>query len=78
MGRIISEQHWKSTFYFAEIVNNYGMKRETMSIVKFITYFSLKLCIQYWKYFHSMVLGSVGRDYITKNGVLEFLAKMFG
>ena len=34
--------------------------------------------MQYWKYFHSMVLGSVGRDYNKKNKVLEFLAKTFG
>ena len=69
VGHVISERHWKSTFDFTEIVNN-ALKRGTeCQIVKFISHFSLKLYIlyiQYWKYFHSMVLGSVGRDHSKK------------
>ena len=30
VGHVISEQHWKSTFDFSEIVNNYGLKRGTL------------------------------------------------
>ena len=30
-----------------------------------------------WKYFHSMVLGIVGRGYFKKNKMLEFLADIF-
>ena len=37
----------------------------------------LKLYIQIWKYFHSMVLGRVGRGCCNKNRVLEFLVKTF-
>ena len=64
VGHIISGRHWKSTFDFGEIVNNYGLKRGTVwQIVRFICQFSLKLYIQLSKYFHSMILGSVGRGY---------------
>ena len=31
-----------------------------------------------WKYFHSMILGRLGKGYCQKNRVLEFLAKLFG
>ena len=69
VGHVISERHWKSTFVFTEIVNYYGLKQGTVfQIVRFISYFSLKLYIRYWKYFHSMVLGNVGRDYSKKIG----------
>ena len=79
VGHVISEQHWKSTFDFSEIVNSYGLRRgRVCQIVKLISHFSLKLYMQYWKWFHSMVLGSVGRDYSKTNRVLEFLAKRFG
>ena len=55
------------------------MKRGTVcQIVRFISQFSLKLYIQFWIYFHSVVLGSVGRGSCGKNGVLKFLAKIFG
>ena len=48
VGREISERHWKSTFDFSEIVNNYGLKRGTVwQIVKSIPQFSLKLYIQF-------------------------------
>ena len=67
IDHVISEWHWKSTFDFNEIVNNDGLKRGTVcQIVRLISHFSLKLYIQYWKYFHSIVLGSVGRDYSKK------------
>ena len=46
-------------------------------IVRFIFQFSLKLYIQIWKYFHSTILGSVGRGCCKKNRVLKFLAKIF-
>ena len=79
VGHVISEQHWKNTFDFTEIVNNYGLKRETIwLIVRFISHFSLKLYIQFWKYIHSMILGRLGRRYCKKNRVLEFLDKIFG
>ena len=45
--------------------------------LRFISQFSLKLSIQFWKYLHSMVLGSVGRRYCITNSELEFLAKIF-
>ena len=79
VGHVISERDWKSTFDFTEIVNNCEVKQGTVcQIVRFISQFSLKLHIQFWKYFHSVVLGSVGRGYCGKNRVLEFLAKIFG
>ena len=30
VSHVISERHWKSTFNFSEIVNNYGLKRVTV------------------------------------------------
>ena len=54
VGHIISERHWKSIFDFTEIVNNYRLKRRTIcQIVRFISIFSLKLYIQFRKYFHT-------------------------
>ena len=45
VGHVISEPHWKSTFDFTEIVNNYGLKRGTVrQIVRYISQ-SLKLYI---------------------------------
>ena len=74
---VISERHWKSTFDFTEIVNNYGLKLGTVcKILRFISQFSLKLYIQLLKYFHSMVLGSLGRGCCGKNRVLKFLANI--
>ena len=79
ISHVISEQHWKSAFDFTEIINIYGLKRGTVyQIGRVISQFSLKLYIQFGKYFHSMVLGSAGRGYCGKNRVLEFLAKIFG
>ena len=34
--------------------------------------------MQYWNFFHSMVLGRVGGGYSKKNRVLKCLAKIFG
>ena len=69
VSHVISERHRKSTFDFTEIVNNYGLKREKeCQIVRFMFQFSLVLYIQFWKYFHSVVLRSVGRDYFKKIG----------
>ena len=49
-GHVISERRWKSTFDFTKIVNNYGLKWGTVcQIVRFISQFSLKLYIQFWK-----------------------------
>ena len=77
IGHVISERHWKSTFDFIEIVNSYRLKRETVcQIVRFTSQFSLKLYIQFRKYFNSMVLGSVGRGYCGRNRVLKFLARL--
>ena len=54
------------------------MKRGTVcQIVNFFSKFSLKLHTQIWKYFHSMVLGSVGRGCYKKSTVLELSAKIF-
>ena len=79
VGHVISERDWKSTFDFTKIVNNCGLKQGTVSqIVRFISQFSLKLYIQFWKYFHRVILGSVSRGYCEKNKALEFLAKIFG
>ena len=75
VGHVISKRHWKCTFNFTEIINNYWLKR--CQILRFISQFFLKLYIQSQKHFHSMVLGSVGRRYCRKNRVLEFLTKTF-
>ena len=73
VGHVISDRHWKSTVDFTEIVNNYGLKKETAcQIVRFISQFSLELYTQFSKYFHSMVLGSVGRGYCKKIGYYNF------
>ena len=78
VGHVISERLWKSTFDFTEIVNSFGLKQGTLcQVMRFIFHFSLKLYIEFWKYFHSMLLGSAGRDYCKKKRVLEFLAKIF-
>ena len=48
VGYVISEWHWKSTFHFTEIVNNYGLKPGTVcQFVKFVSQFSLKLYKQF-------------------------------
>ena len=52
--------------------------RNSMSNCESISQFSLKLYIQFWKYFQSIVLGSVGRGNCKKNRVLEFSVKIFG
>ena len=78
VGFVISEQHSKCTLYLTKIVNNYGLKWGTVwRIVRFFSHFSRELYLQFWKYFHSMVLGSEGRDYCKNNRVLEFLAETF-
>ena len=64
---VISEPHWKSTLYFSEILNNYGLKRGAVwEILRFISQFSLNLYIKFWKYFHSMILGRLGKGYCKK------------
>ena len=48
VGHVISERHWKSTFYFTEIVNSYGLKGGTIcQNVRFTSKISLKLYIQF-------------------------------
>ena len=65
INHVISEQHWKSTFDFTKIVNNHGLKRGTVcQIVIFISQFSLKLYIKFWKYFHSAFKGVLVRKSI--------------
>ena len=77
VGHVISERHWKITFDFIKIVSNYGSKQETVcQTVRFISHFSLKPYIQYWKYFHYMVLESVDRHYNKKIGWLDFSARL--
>ena len=55
------------TFDFREIVTNYGLKRGTVwkfiSILRLISQFSLKLYIQFWKCFHNMILGRLGKGF---------------
>ena len=59
--------HWKIAIDFTEILVNYGLKRRTVcKTVRFISQFFLKLYIQLWTYFHSMVLGRIGREYCKK------------
>ena len=56
VGRVILEWHWKCTFDFIEIVNNYGLKQGTVcQTVRFISQLSLKPDIQFLKYFQSVV-----------------------
>ena len=63
-------------FRFQWNVNNYGLKRGTVwQIRRFISQFSLKLDIQFWKYFHSMILGRLGKGYCKKIGCLTFWSK---
>ena len=46
VGHVIAERHWKSTFDFSEMVNNYRLKRGIVwQILRFISQFSLKLYI---------------------------------
>ena len=48
VGHVISKRHWKITFDFTEIVSNYGLTQGTVcQIVRFISYFSLKLYTQF-------------------------------
>ena len=54
------------------------MKRgATQQIVRFISPFSLKLYTQFWKYFHKMVLGSVGRGYCKKKSGVRIFGQNF-
>ena len=78
VGHVILELHWKSTFDFSEFVNSYSLKRGIVwQIEIFISQFYLKLYIQFWKYFCSMILERLVRGYCKKkNGVLEFLARL--
>ena len=42
-GNVISELHWKGTFDFTEIINNFGLQQgTTWQIVRFILHFSLR------------------------------------
>ena len=47
-------------------------------ILRFTSQFSLELYMQFWKYFHSMILGRLVKDHYKKDRVLEFLAKISG
>ena len=66
---------WKNQAYLPFL----SKQMETMpnQSVRFIPQFSLEIYIQFWKYFHSMILGRLGRCYCKKNRMLEFLAKTF-
>ena len=68
-----------SAFDFSEILNKCGFKRGTVwEILRFIFQFSRKLYIQFWKYFHSMILWRLGKGYCNRKRVLENLVKIFG
>ena len=64
--------------YFRFQWNCKQLRIEARQILRFISQFSLKLYIQFWKYFHSMILGRLGKGYCKKNRVLEFLVNIFG
>ena len=67
VGHVILELHWKSTFDFSEFVNSYRLKRGIVwQIEIFISQFYLKLYIQFWKYFRSMILERLVRGYCKK------------
>ena len=67
VGHVIPEWQRKSTFDFTESVNNYGLKRGRLwQIVRFLSQFSLKLNMQFWKYFYRLILGRLGRGYNKK------------
>ena len=73
IGHVNSEWCWKGTFDYTQILNNYALKWA-------ILYQRLKFVsqqIQFWKYFHSVLLCIVGSDYSKKSRVLYFLAKIF-
>ena len=54
------------------------MKRGTVwQIVRFISHFSLKLYIQFWKYFHSTILGRLSRSCCKKNYSVKILGQNF-
>ena len=54
------------------------MKRGTVwQIVKLISQFSLNLEIQFWKYFHSIILGRLGRGYCKKKLVVRIFGQIF-
>ena len=52
-------------------------ERNSMANWEIYFQFSLKLHIQFSKYFYSIILGRLRRGYCKKNRVLEFLAKIF-
>ena len=62
----ISEQQWNWTFDFTETVNNNELNKGTLCYLKFISHFSVKLHMQFWKYFPNIVFGNVGKDYCKK------------
>ena len=53
-------------------------ERNSMANSNIYFQFSLKLYIQFWKYFHNMILGRLGKGYCKRSWMLEFLANIFG
>ena len=78
VGQVISEWHRKSTFDFTESVNNYGLKRGRIwQIVRFLSQFSLKLNMQFWKYFYRLILGRLCRGYYKKKQGVKVCGQNF-
>ena len=77
IDHVNSELRWKSTFDFPQTVNNYGLKRRIFChSLRFLSHFSLKLHIQFWKNFHSVFLCSAGSDYFKKSRLLDFFGQV--
>ena len=77
VNHVISEQHWKSTFDFSEIVNKRHIEVRS-SIANCEIYFLIffEAIHKILKIFSQHGLGSVGRGYCKKNEVLKFLARL--
>ena len=61
--------------YIWSLWNCYELRvevRNRLSNCDIIFQFSLKLCIQFWKYFYVIVLGSAVSDYCKKAGCWNF------
>ena len=66
---IKSEWCWKSTLDFTQIVNNNALKWQILChSLKFVSHFSQKLHITFWKNFHSVLLCTVGSDSMKEVG----------
>ena len=66
-GYIISE--WRKRYFPFDL----NWKQSRVKVMRFIScFFPVFSLIQFWKYFHHMLLYSVGSDYNNKLGVIFF------